>query len=160
MVTRDQPLSFFFGVSLYKKQYIIYLSLVALGFGAGYFATPTKIKIVREKAKSVKEEAKTRVVYKEKVVYKDGTVIEKEVERDDVNTKEQVETEKQSNSETTKASSLTLSALAVTSIKELSGDSGAQVVLSNRIFGALNVSASYTQYKDDSLVGIGLGWSF
>ena len=134
------------------------LVLISLSFGAGYFATPSKVKIeTKEVIKVVKEEQKTRIVYREKIVYPDGTTVEKEQEREDTNTREASESTKTASSETTKDTGLTLSALAIVDVADIKGEREYGVHVSKRVLGALSVNALATT---DKKIGVGIGWSF
>lgn len=134
------------------------LVLIALSFGAGYFATPTKVKTeVKEVVKTVKEEAKTRIVYKEKIVYKDGTVIEREGEREESNTKESNESSRTASSVTTKDVGLTLSALAIVDSSNITGDREYGVHVTKRVFSNITVGAMATT---DKKIGVSVGLSF
>lgn len=141
-----------------KRNVLIGLALLALSFGAGYYATPSKVKTeVKEVVKVVKEEQKTKIVYREKIVYKDGTVVERETEREDTNTREASESSRTASSETTKDVGLTLSALAIVDTKDIAGQREYGVHVSKRVLGALSVNAMATT---DKKIGVGIGWSF
>lgn len=134
------------------------LILLAVSFGVGYFATPTKVKTeVKEVVKIVKEEQKTKIVYREKIVYKDGTIVERETEREDTNTREASESSRTASSETTKDVGLTLSALAIVDVADIKGQREYGVHVSKRVLGALSVNALATT---DKKIGVGIGWSF
>jgi len=137
---------------------LIVLALLAVSFGVGYFATPTKVKTeVKEVVKIVKEEQKTKIVYREKIVYPDGTTVEKEQEREDTNTRESSESTKTASSETTKDTGLTLSALAIVDVADIKGQREYGVHVSKRVLGALSVNVLATT---DKKIGVGIGWSF
>ena len=141
-----------------KRNIVIGLVLLAVSFGVGYFATPTKVKTeVKEVVKIVKEEQKTKIVYREKIVYPDGTTVEKEQEREDTNTREASESSRTASSETTKDTGLTLSALAIVDTKDITGQREYGVHVSKRVLGALSVNAMATT---DKKIGVGIGWSF
>jgi hypothetical protein len=141
-----------------KRNVIIGLLLVAVSFGVGYFATPTKVKTkVKEVVKIVKEEQKTKIVYREKIVYPDGTTVEKEQEREDTNTRESSESTKTASSEVTKDTGLTLSALAIVDVADIKGQREYGVTVSKRVLGAINVTGLVTT---DKKIGVGIGWSF
>lgn len=132
--------------------------LLAVVFTAGRFSKPTKVQTkIETKTITVKEEAKTRIVYRDRVISPDGTITEKEIEREDTNIREESSSVAKSENTVTNDSGLTLSALAIAPIKDLSGDREYAVVASKRVLGALNVVASIST---DKRVGIGLGWSF
>ena len=131
---------------------------LALSFGLGYFATPTKIE-TKEVVKTVvqKEEAKTKIVYRDRVTKPDGTIIEKEVEKEESKSKEKSESEKIAETETTKDTGFTLSALVVVPINNIQSDKEYAITASKRVLGALNVTGMVTTERK---IGIGLGWSF
>lgn len=132
--------------------------LLGLSFYAGYYATPTKIKTeVREVVKTVKEEQKTRIVYREKIIKVDGTIIEKEVEKEDTNTKEQTESTKVAKNETTKDIGLTLSALAVAPVSNITGDREYGVHVTKRVFSNIAVGVMATT---DKKIGVSVGLTF
>jgi len=134
------------------------LVLLALSFGAGYYATPTKVKTeVKEVVKTVKEEQKTKIVYREKIVYKDGTTVETETEREDTNTREASESTKIANSETTKDVGLTLSALAIVDVKDIGGDREYGVHVTKRVFSNVAIGAMATT---DKKIGVSVGLTF
>lgn len=131
---------------------------IAVIFTAGRFSKPTKVETkVVTKVETVKVEGKTRIVYRDKITKPDGTVIEKEVEREDTNSKEESKSVASSENTTTNDVGLTLSALAVVDVKDISGEREYALVASKRLIGALNVTIMATS---DSKVGAGLGWSF
>jgi len=131
------------------------LVLISLSFGAGYFATPSKVKIeTKEVIKVIKEEQKTKVVYREKIVYKDGTSVEREVEREDSNTREASESTRTASKETTKATGLTLSAL---SLFDTKGERDYGIHVTKRVFSNVVVGAIVTS---DKKAGISIGLEF
>lgn len=132
--------------------------LIALSFGAGYFATPTKVKTeVKEVVKTVKEEAKTRTVYKERIVYKDGTVVEREGEKESSNTKESNESTKTAKTDKTKDTGLTLSALAIVDSSDIKGHRDYGIHVTKRVFSNITVGAMATT---DKKIGLSVGLSF
>jgi len=135
--------------------------LLAISFTAGYYATPTKVEeVVKVEYKEAKVETKTKVVYRDRITHPDGTVVEKEVEREDSVAKTDINYAAESSKVSTKAVGLVLSGLVVKSIKDIGGDSGAQIVVSKRLIGALGVTGSFTSYKNEKLAAVGLNWSF
>lgn len=131
---------------------------IAVIFTAGRYSKPTKVETkIETKTVTVKEEAKTRIVYRDRVISPDGTITEKEVEREDTNTKESSTVASKSESKVENDSGLVLSALAIAPIKDIGGEREYALVASKRVIGALNVSASIST---DKKLGIGLGWSF
>jgi len=132
--------------------------VIAVIFTAGRFSKPTKVETkVVTRVETVKVEGKTRIVYRDKITKPDGTVIEKEVEREDTNTREESNSVASSENTTTNDVGLTLSALAVVDVKDISGEREYAIVASKRLIGALNVSIMATS---DRKIGAGLGWSF
>lgn len=135
--------------------------LLVISFSLGYYATPTKT-IVKQvvKTETVKVEGKTRIVYRNKVTLPNGTITENEVEKEETNTKEESKSVATFEKLTVKDLGLTISALAVKPINDLNGETGGQIVLSKRLLGAVNITTSATVYKNDKLLGVGVGWSF
>jgi len=145
-----------------KKVIIGALVLIALSFGAGYFATPNKIKIETKeviKTVTVKEEAKVKIVYKTKIVRVDGTVEETESSREESNTREKTDTSivKESSKTTTKDIGLTLSALAIVDSSDIKGDREYGIHVTKRVFSNITVGAMATT---DKKLGISLGLTF
>jgi len=67
-----------------KYKVLLSILVLAVTFTAGVFSRPAKVKTnTVVETKIVKEEAKTRIVYRDKITKPDGTIIEKEVERED-----------------------------------------------------------------------------
>lgn len=143
-----------------KAKYKTLLSIltIAIAFTAGVYSRPAKIetKIV-EVIKTVKEEAKTRVIYRDKVTKPDGTITEKEVEREDTQSKELAVTNKESESVTTNDVGLVISTVVTFKATDPNGDREYSVVASKRLIGALNMTGLVSNQKR---VGIGFGWSF
>lgn len=141
-----------------KNKIILSVIALALSFGLGYFATPTKIETKEVvKVQIQKEEAKTKIVYRDKVTKPDGTIIEKEVEKEQSSSKEKSDSESIAERIETRDTGLTISALMVVPIEDIKSNREYSIVVSKRVFGALNVSGSVSTEKS---VGIGLGWSF
>jgi hypothetical protein len=137
---------------------LIVLALLAVSFGVGYFATPTKVKTeVKEVVKIVKEEQKTKIVYREKIVYPDGTTVEKEQEREDTNTRESSDTTRTAVKETTKDIGLVLSALAIVDSSEISGHRDYGIHVTKRVFSSITVGVMATT---DKKIGVSIGLSF
>ena len=132
--------------------------ILAVSFTAGRFSKPSKVqeKIVT-KIEVVKEEAKTRIVYRDRVTSPDGTITEKEVETEETNTRTESSTASSSDKIVRNDVGLTLSALAIAPIKDIGGEREYALVASKRVLGGLNVAASITT---DKKLGLGLGWSF
>ena len=134
---------------------------IAIVFTAGRFSKPSKVETrTITKTETVKVEGKTRIVYRDRVISPDGTITEKEVEREDTNTREESSSVASSEKTITNDAGLTLSALGVKSLKDIGGETGAQIVLSKRLIGALGVSTSFTSYKYEKLAALGVSWSF
>jgi hypothetical protein len=132
--------------------------LLAIVFTAGRFSKPAKVETKEVvKTVTVKEEGKTKIVYRDRETRPDGTVIEKEVEREDSYSRDSSEYNRSTDKKVTNDSGLTLSALAVVKIDDIKGDRDYAAVVSKRILGGLNVSAMATT---DKKIGVGLGWSF
>ena len=140
------------------KYYIAGALALALSFGLGYYATPTKVRIKTVvETKIAQQEAKTRIVYREKITLPDGTITEKENEREDTKTETEVSSVATSEKSTTKDVGLTVSALVFAPIRNVKEDQEYALVASKRVLGALNVSVMVTT---DKKIGAGLGWSF
>ena len=138
-----------------ETKYKALISVVALGlaFGAGYFTKPTKIVEVI-KREVVKEEAKTRVVYREKITKPDGTITEKEQEREDTHVTEQV---KESSSKVVENRvGLTIQALAYVPINNLTQREYG-VIISKRVISNLVIGVAATT---DKKIGLTLGMEF
>lgn len=146
------------------------LIALLLSFGAGYYATPSKIKVdVQYKDKeviktvTVKEAATTRVVYKDRIVYPDGTIKETEKDIESSNTKESdvtettKETQKNTESVTTKDTGLTLSGLAIVNTNDLTSHREYGLHVTKRVFSNITVGGLVTS---DKKVGVSLGLSF
>jgi hypothetical protein len=141
-----------------KEVVMVALVIAGLAFGAGYYATPSKVKTeIKEVVKTVKEEAKSKVVYKERIVYKDGTTVERESESEQSNTKESNESTKTANSETTKDTGLVLSALAIVDSSDIQGHRDYGLHVTKRVFSNINVGVIATT---DKKVGVSVGLSF
>jgi len=144
------------------KKVLIGLVLLAISFGAGYFATGnrtvTEIKEV-VKVVTVKEEAKTKIVYKDRIVYPDGRIEERERSEENTNTREGSTTEASRNSNTTstKDVGLTLQALAIVDINDIKGSREYGIYAKKRVFSNISVGALVTS---DKKVGVGLGLDF
>jgi len=132
--------------------------VLAVAFTAGRFSKPSKVeeKIVT-KIEVVKEEAKTRIIYRDRVTSPDGTITEKEVETEETNTRTESNTASSSDKIVRNDVGLTLAALAIAPIKDIGGDREYALVASKRVLGGLKVAASITT---DKKLGLGLGWSF
>ena len=132
--------------------------VIAVIFTAGRLSKPTKVETkVVTKVETVKVEGKTRIVYRDRVISPDGTITEKEVEREETNTREESSSVASSEKTVQNDVGLTLSALAVVDVKDISGEREYALVASKGLIGALNVSIMATS---DRKIGAGLGWSF
>jgi hypothetical protein len=141
-----------------KRNVIIGIVALLVSFGAGYFATPTKIKTeTKEVVKTVKEEAKTKTVYKERIIYKDGTIVEHEGSKEETNTKESNESSKNSSSSSTKDAGLTLSALAIVDSSDINGHRDYGIHVAKRVFSNITVGAMATT---DKKIGVSVGVAF
>lgn len=147
-----------------KVQYKILLSILilAISFTTGYFASPTKVvERVKVEYKTVKEEAKTRVVYRDKITKPDGTIIEKEVEREDTLVKEKVDYKGESEKVATKDLGLVLGVTTTVPLSDIKGSRQYSVIASKRLIGALNGIVGVGVGSNNQLTGtVGLGWSF
>lgn len=147
-----------------KAKYKTPLSIltIAVAFTAGVYSRPAKIetKIV-EVIKTVKEEAKTRVVYRDKVTKPDGTIIEKESEREDTNSKELSQSDKRKDNIVTNDKGLVLSVLGTVNLSDIKSSREYSIMVTKRVIGALNIAGGATVSEDgDIKVSGGLGWSF
>lgn len=145
-----------------KKKTALGILVIGLAFGAGFFSRPAKVKTeIKEVVKTVtvKEEAASKIVYKEKIVYKDGTV--KEIERTDESTSSKEssasESTKLAKSETTRDSGLTLQALAIIDTTDIQGKREYGLYAKKRIVSNVSVGLLVTS---DKKVGLGLGVDF
>lgn len=136
-----------------KYKIAIAITAIGLAFGAGYFTKPTKVVEVVKK-ELVKEEAKTRVVYREKVTKPDGTITETEQEREDTHSKEQ--SKEMTSKETTNRIGLTIQALAYAPINNLTQREYG-IIISKRVVSNLVLGAAATT---DKKVGLTLGLEF
>jgi hypothetical protein len=131
---------------------------LAISFGIGYYATPTKIKTETVvKTETVKVEGKTRVVYRDKITKPDGTIIEKEVEKEDTITREESKSVAESKSESLKDAGAVISVLAIVDSRDIAGQREYGINVSKRVLGAVNITGLVTT---DQRIGLGVGWSF
>jgi hypothetical protein len=145
-----------------KTKVVICIVLLAVGFGSGYFSKPTSVVTeIKEVVKTVtvKEEAKTKVVYKDRIVHPDGTIEEHERSQEQTNTREASlnESSKTSNTETKNDVGLTLQALAIVDIKDITGTREYGIYVKKRIFSNISVGAIITT---DKKIGAGIGLDF
>lgn len=143
-----------------KLQYKILAAIIALAvsFGIGYYATPTKIQEkVKIEYKDSKVEVKTKIVYRDKITKPDGTVIEKEVEKEDTNTEEKSEGSQQSEKIATKDTGLVLGLLGIVDVAKPTDGVKYGVSVSKRVLGAVTVHGLVTDKRE---IGAGIGWSF
>ena len=145
-----------------KQKALIGLTVVSISFGAGFFAKPAKVKTeIREVVKTVtlKEEAKIKLVYRTVVTSPDGTKTETESSREDTNTKENSSNEstKIASKEVTRDIGLSLQALTIVNINDISANREYGLVVKKRVFSNISISALVTT---DKKVGLGLGVDF
>ena len=143
-----------------KLQYKILIGVAALAvsFGIGYYATPTKIKEnVRIEYKDSKVEVKTKIVYRDKITKPDGTIIEKEVEKEDTNTEEKSEGSVATEKISVKDSGLVLGVLGIIDVDKPTDGVKYGLSVSKRVLGAVTVHGIVTT---DKQIGAGIGWSF
>lgn len=134
---------------------------IAVTFTAGRYSKPTKVE-TKEVVKTVtiREEAKTRVVYRDKVTKPDGTIIEKEVEKEDTKSTETAKSESNKESVVKNDIGLVLGILGTIDISDLNNREYS-VIASKRVIGALNVVGGVgVSDKGKVKVSGGLGWSF
>lgn len=137
---------------------ILAIIALAISFGIGYYATPTKIKTETVvKIETVKVEGKTRVVYRDKITKPDGTIVEKEVEREDSNSTEGTKSVAESKTVTEKDTGLTLGVLGIINVGSPQDGVKYGVSVSKRVLGAVTVHGLVTDGKE---IGAGIGWSF
>lgn len=144
------------------KKVIIAILAIGISFGAGMFAKPAKVKTeVKEVIKTVtiKEEGKTKIVYKDRIVRPDGTIEEHERSEENSNTREGTSTEasRTAKNETTRDVGLTLQALAIVDIKDITGQREYGIYAKKRVFANVSVGALVTT---DKKIGVGLGLDF
>lgn len=138
------------------------LILLALGFGSGYFAKPTKIEtrtVEVIKQQEAKQQDTNKVIYKEKIVYKDGTVKEVEKTQDSSSSKESslIDSSKSSEKIVKNDVGLNLSLLAIVPTTSVQFTTGYGVHISKRVLSNVTVGV----FADtDKKVGLSLGVSF
>lgn len=143
-----------------KTTHKIILAIVALAisFGIGYYATPTKVvEKVKVEYKESKVEVKTKIVYRDRVTKPDGTIIESEVEKEDTNTTEKSEGSVATEKIAVKDSGLVLGILGIVDVDKPTDGVKYGVSVSKRVLGAVTVHGSVTT---EGRLGVGLGWSF
>lgn len=143
-----------------KLQYKILIAVAALAvsFGFGYYATPTKIQeTVKVEYKDSKVEVKTKIVYRDKITKPDGTIIEKEVEKEDTNTKEESETKIATEKIAVKDAGLVLGVLGIIDVEKPTDGVKYGLSVSKRVLGAVTVHGLVTNKLE---LGVGIGWSF
>lgn len=143
-----------------KLQYKILIGAIALAisFGIGYYATPTKIQeTVKIQYKDSKVEVKTKIVYRDKITKPDGTIIEKEVEKEDSNTKEESEAKIATEKIAVKDTGLVLGVLGIIDVDKPTDGVKYGLSVSKRVLGAVTVHGLVTT---DKQIGAGVGWSF
>jgi hypothetical protein len=140
------------------RKILPYIVALAISFGAGYYATPTKIETKTVvKTETVKVEGKTKIVYRDKITKPDGTIIEKEIEREDSKSTEETKSIAESKTITTKEAGLVLGVLGI--IDTSSPQDGVKygVSVSKRVLGSVTINGLVTDKRE---IGVGLGWSF
>lgn len=135
--------------------------ILAITFTAGKYSNPAKVQ-TKEVVKIVtqKEEAKTRIVYRDKVTKPDGTIIEKEVEREDTQSKEVATLDKDTESTVTNDAGLVVSAVVSFRADKPNGDREYSLIASKRLLGSLNATGLVGIDQGQIKIGIGTGWSF
>lgn len=143
-----------------KIQYKILIGLAALAvsFGIGYYATPTKIQeTVKVEYKDSKVEVKTKIVYRDKITKPDGTIIEKEVEKEDTNTREESESKIETEKIAVKDSGIVLGVLGIIDVDKPTDGIKYGISASKRVLGAVTVHGLVTNKLE---LGVGVGWTF
>lgn len=143
-----------------KLQYKILIGLAALAvsFGIGYYATPTKIQeTVKVEYKDSKVEVKTKIVYRDKITKPDGTIIESEVEKEDTNTVEKSEGSIATEKIAVKDSGLVLGVLGIIDADKPVDGIKYGITVSKRVLGAVTIHGLVTT---DKQIGVGVGWEF
>lgn len=144
-----------------KRNVIIGAVALLLAFGAGYYATPTKVKTEfkqgETKTVTVKQDV-VKIVYKERVTNPDGTIIERETTKEQTNTDARSDETKttESSTVTEKDTGLVLSALAISDINNLN-EREYGVHVTKRVFSNINVGVLATT---DKKIGVSVGVSF
>lgn len=146
------------------------LLIVGIAFGAGRFSKASKTEIVTKevikeviKEVVVKKEKKDQTIVTDRVIKPDGTVTEHTTTTDngqtDTTTEKEVDKEstKVSSNTTTRDSGLTLEALFLNKLNDLSGEKVYGVKFSKRIFGNLRAGLVGTT---DKKIGLTIGLDF
>lgn len=145
-----------------KKKVIMGLAIIAVSFGAGIFAKPSKVIVeTKEVVKTVivKGETKIKIVDRVVTVAPDGTRTEVEHSREDsASTEHSVsQATKEVKSTTTNDIGLTLSALAIADTSDITGHRDYGIHVTKRVLGNVNVGVMATL---DKKVGVSIGLSF
>lgn len=145
-----------------KTKVFIGLAIVGISFTAGIFAKPSKVITQTKevvKTVTVKEEAKTKVVYKYRIIHPDGTIEETETSKEDTHTVvvDKKDVTKESKNEVIRDSGLTLSALAIVDVSSISGHRDYGLHVTKRVLGNVNVGILATT---DKKIGLSIGLSF
>lgn len=143
-----------------KNNLKIAIIVAVVFFGIGYFSKPTKIKTeLKEviKTEVVKEEAKSKIIEKEKIIYKDGTIIEREktVDISKIKTEMKQKIEKELKTEQINNIGLNISLLAIKPINKQELEYGIHV--NKRILGNISVGAFADTEKK---IGVSIGVNF
>lgn len=137
---------------------ILAIVTLAISFGIGYYATPTKVvEKVKVEYKESKVEVKTKIVYRDRVTKPDGTIIESEVEKEDTNTTEKSEGSVATEKTVVKDTGLVLGVLGIIDVDKPIDGVKYGVSVSKRILGAVTVHGLVTDRRE---IGAGIGWSF
>jgi hypothetical protein len=153
-----------------RNKLIILIALIGLGFGAGYFTKPSRVdiqykdrEVIREVIKEVVKENKNVITIIKETKNKDGsstidTIIEdkSQIDSSKVSDKEVVK-EITSSKVTTNEIGLTVQALAIVDLNNVSGNREYGIYVKKRVFSNISVGAMATT---DKKVGIAIGLDF
>ena len=138
------------------------VSLFALGWGSGYFTKPSEVKIKTVevvKTQIVKEEAKNKIVYKERIVYKDGTIKEIEKNEDSSFTKNVNNSDKSLSVDKTVKNDIGFhaSVFAISSLSSIGQNNVYGIHLSKRVFSNISLGVLADTNKN---IGLSVGMDF
>jgi hypothetical protein len=153
-----------------RNKVIILSVFVGLGFGAGYFAKPSKVdiqykdrEVIKEVVKEVIKENKNVITTIKETKNKDGsstidTTIEdkSQIDSSKVSDKEVVK-EITSSKITTNEIGLTVQALVISDLNNVSGNREYGIYVKKRVFSNVSVGAIATT---DKKIGVGIGLDF
>jgi hypothetical protein len=153
-----------------RNKLIILIALIGLGFGAGYFAKPSRVdiqykdrEVIKEVIKEVVKENKNIITIIKETKNKDGsstidTTIEdkSQIDSSKISDKEVVK-EITSSKITTNEIGLTVQALAIVDLNNVSGNREYGIYVKKRVFSNVSVGAMATT---DKKVGIAVGLDF